>query len=152
MLWRPVLVAESSAPHVARQTSESFVQKVGELESAHLRGEKAEIRFTAEEVNAALDQPVQLKFSGDRMTGQLVSEIQGQKIYLTLGGRLGTNDGYVTFQPDEVRIGNMPLPASLLNGPLQKKLREPAIRERLKLPEYISDLRIENGQLVIEER
>jgi hypothetical protein len=152
MLWRPVLIAQSSTPMTARQTSENFVRKVADLESAHIRGERAEVRFSAEELNAALDQPAQLEFIGDRVTGQLVSEIQGQKVYLTIGGRVSVNEGYVSFQPDEVRVGNMPLPVSLLNRVLQKKLQEPGTREKLKLPDYIADLRIQDGQLVVVER
>lgn len=149
MLWRPALIAQSSSPVAVRQTSQSFATKVGELEAAHLRGETAEVRFSADEIASALDQPGELVFTGDHVTGQLVSEIQGRKVYLTIGGKLGVSDGYVSLQPDEVRIGNMPLPVGLLNSALQKKLHEPSTREKLKLPEYISDLRIEDGQLVV---
>jgi hypothetical protein len=151
MLWRPVLIAQSSV-QTPRTVSESFVRKVGELELAHLRGEKAEVHFSAEEINSALDQPAQLAFVGDRITGQLASEIQGQTVYLTVRGTLGVAEGYLTFQPDEVRVGNMPVPVSLLAGVLQKKLQEPGNREKLKLPDYIAGLRIEDGQLVIQTR
>lgn len=152
MLWRPALIAQSSSPHLEQQSSANMTQKWAELEDAHQRGEKAEVRFTADEISSALDQPAQLEFNGDRITGQLVSEIQGHKVYVTVRGRLGASDGYIDFQPDEVRIGNMPVPVGLLNGALQKKLQEPATREKLKLPEYISDLRIEGGQLVVQAR
>jgi len=151
MLWRPVLIAQSSV-QTPRTVSESFVRKVGELELAHLRGEKAEVHFSAEEINSALDQPAQLAFVGDRITGQLASEIQGQTVYLTVRGTLGVAEGYLTFQPDEVRVGNMPVLVSLLAGVLQKKLQEPGNREKLKLPDYIAGLRIEDGQLVIQTR
>jgi hypothetical protein len=35
---------------------------------------------------------------------------------------------------------------------LQSKLREPENREKMKLPSYVADLRVENGQLVILEK
>lgn len=150
MMWRPALIAQSASPQMDQQSSKNMMQKWAALEDAHLRSEKAEVRFTAAEISSALDQPAQLEFTGDRITGQLASEIQGHKVYVTVRGRLTASDGYVDFQPDEVHIGSMPVPVSLLNGALQKKLQEPATREKLKLPDYISDLRIEDGQLVVQ--
>ena len=150
MMWRPALIAQSASPQAGQQSSANMVQKWAALEDAHQRGEKAEVRFTAAEITSALDQPAQLEFTGDRITGQLASEIQGHKVYVTVRGRLTASDGYVDFQPDEVHIGSMPVPVSLLNGALQKKLQEPATREKLKLPDYISDLRVEDGQLVVQ--
>ncbi len=146
------MIAQSASPQAGQQSSADMMQKWAALEDAHLRGEKAEVRFTAAEISSALDQPAQLEFTGDRITGQLASEIQGHKVYVTVRGRLSASNGYINFQPDEVHIGNMPVPVTLLNGSLQKKLQEPATREKLKLPEYISDLRIEDGQLVVQAR
>jgi hypothetical protein len=55
----------------------------------------------------------------------------------------------VTFDPTGFKIGDMPVPVSLVQVQLNKKFSEPETREKLKLPDYISDMRIENGQLVI---
>jgi hypothetical protein len=42
------------------------------------------------------------------------------------------------------------VPVSLVQETLEKKLSsDPATREKLKLPDYIADLRIENGELVV---
>jgi hypothetical protein len=61
-------------------------------------------------------------------------------------------NGYANFEFTEARIGNLPVPVSLINPQLQNKLQEPEVREKLKLPDYVAGLRIENGQLVVVEK
>ena len=68
------------------------------------------------------------------------------------GGKLGAKDGYVTFDPTEFKIGSLSVPVSLVNERLQQKLAEPENHDKLKLPAFISDLRVENGQLKIKEK
>jgi hypothetical protein len=63
---------------------------------------------------------------------------------------LGSKDGYVDFVPTSFQIGSLSVPVSLVQETLEKKLSsDPATREKLKLPDYIADLRIENGELVV---
>jgi hypothetical protein len=73
-------------------------------------------------------------------------------VYVTLGGKLGAADGYLTFEPAELKIGDLPVPVSILKSRLQSKLAEPETRARLKLPDYVADLRIEDSQLVVVEK
>jgi len=61
-------------------------------------------------------------------------------------------DGYLTFDLDDLKIGDLPVPVSLVRMELQNKLLEPETREKMKLPAYVADLRVENGQLVILEK
>jgi hypothetical protein len=58
-----------------------------------------------------------------------------------------SQDGYVTFDPTEFKVGDFNIPVSLVNSALQKKLAEQ--RDQLKLPDGVSSLRIENSELVI---
>jgi hypothetical protein len=44
------------------------------------------------------------------------------------------------------------MPISAVQAQLDKKLSEPATRDQLKLPEFISGLKIEDGQLVLVEK
>ncbi len=71
-------------------------------------------------------------------------------MYVTVGGRLGAKSGYVTFDPTEFKVGDLNVPVSLVNDQLQKKMEEQ--KDRLKLPDFVADLRVENGQLVIKEK
>lgn len=155
MLRRLAAVAEPLPPDLARASNEQFQTKWMDLQQAHQRGQPTETRFTAEEISAALEYPGeagQVTFSGDRFIGQFIANVSGKNIYVTVEGRLGAADGYVTFEPAELKIGDLPLPNSVVNAPLQTKLSQPETRARLKLPDYISNLRIENSQLVVVEK
>jgi len=89
----------------------------------------------------------QVQLIGDVARGQFTTQVAGQDIYVTLAGHLGSQDGYVTFDPTEFKVGDFNIPVSLVNSALQKKLAEQ--RDQLKLPEGVASLRIENSELVI---
>ena len=74
----------------------------------------------------------QVSMDGDIVRGQFLTQIAGKDVYLTLAGHLGAKDGYATFDATEVKIGDLSIPASLVNDVLQKKLAEQ--RDQLKLP------------------
>ena len=92
----------------------------------------------------------QVSMDGDIVRGQFLTQIAGKDVYLTLAGHLGAKDGYATFDATEVKIGDLSVPASLVNEVLQKKLSEQ--RDQLKLPDNVKDLKIENGELVFVEK
>ena len=92
----------------------------------------------------------QVKLVGDVAQGQFVAQIAGKAVWVTLAGHLGSQDGYVTFDPTEFKVGEFSIPISLVNSALQKKLAEQ--REQLKLPPGIASLRVENGELVITQK
>jgi hypothetical protein len=89
----------------------------------------------------------QLAMDGDIVRGQFLTQIAGKDVYVTLGGHLGAKDGYATFEATEAKIGDLSVPASLVNQALQKKLVEQ--RDQLKLPDNVKDIRVENGELVL---
>ena len=122
------------------------------VEQAKVEGANAAPAQTApgSESEAAPEvRTVQIAFAGDHATGQFVTNFHGKDVYLTVSGRIGAQNGYATFEFTEAKIGDMPVPVSLLNPRLQEKLQEPENHEKLKLPSYVSDLRIENSQLVM---
>jgi hypothetical protein len=92
----------------------------------------------------------EVKLDGDVARGQFVTQVAGKDLYITVAGHLGSQNGYVTFDPTEFKVGEMTIPVSLVNSTLQKKLAER--REQLKLPEGISSLHVENGDLVITQK
>lgn len=92
----------------------------------------------------------QVKLDGDIARGQFVANIAGKDVWVTLAGHLDSQDGYVTFDPTEFKVGEFNIPISLVNSALQKKLAEQ--REQLKLPPGIASLRVEDGQLVITQK
>jgi hypothetical protein len=95
-------------------------------------------------------QDYQISMDGDIVRGQFLTQIAGKDVYLTLAGHLGSKDGYATFDATEVKVGDLSVPASLVNGVLQKKLAEQ--RDQLKLPNNVKDIKVENGELVFVEK
>ena len=92
----------------------------------------------------------QVSMDGDIVRGQFLTQIAGKDVYLTLAGHLGSKDGYATFDATEIKVGDLSVPASLVNGVLQKKLAEQG--DQLKLPDNVKDLKVENGELVLVEK
>src|ERR1700680_97961 len=91
-----------------------------------------------------------VNFEGDVARGQFVTQIGGKDVYVTLAGHLGSKDGYATFDPTEFKVGDLSIPVSMVSGALQKKLGEQ--RDRLKLPNDVGDIKVENGQLVATQK
>ncbi len=178
LLKKPAPVAEPMAMTEVREKAEQFQTRLGDLETSQGQGEHAEARFSAEEVNAAFQQSateqaaaptpaaqakpaappqeappdiqtVKIAFADDHVTGQFATNVYGKDVYLTISGRLGAKDGYATFEFTEAKIDSLPVPVSLLNPQLREKLQQPENREKLKLPAFVSDLRVEKGQLVV---
>jgi hypothetical protein len=162
-----------------QQKMDQFSQEVGQAAPAGgsyqaasaSSGPKAEVHLNSQEVGAALAQAngnaeltpnsnvgsgaptikdQLVSFEGDVVHGQFLAEVAGKDVWVTISGHLGAKDGYATFDPTEFKVGDMSVPVSMVNPSLQKKLAEQ--RDRLKLPDYIGDLRVQGGELVIWQK
>jgi hypothetical protein len=92
----------------------------------------------------------QVSFDGDVAHGQFLTQIAGKDVWVTLSGHLGAKDGYATFDPTEFKVGDLNVPVSLVNDALQKRLNEQ--RDRLKLPDNVGGMKVENGELVMTQK
>lgn len=90
----------------------------------------------------------QVSLDGDLVHGQFLTEIGGKDVWITISGHIGERDGYATFDPTEFKVGDLNVPVSLVNPTLQKKLAEQ--RDRLKLPDNVGNMKVENGELVMQ--
>jgi hypothetical protein len=90
----------------------------------------------------------QVSFDGDLVHGQFLVEIAGKDVWVTVSGHLGEKDGYATFEPTDFKVGDLSVPVSVVNPALQKKLAEQ--RDRLKLPDNVGSMKVENGELVMQ--
>lgn len=153
-----------------------FETKVEQLAAAREQGDSgAEVRFTSSEVNAELAKSetviapeallpkeavgqvpkvndTRVSFEDDKVVGYFQSELYGKAVYVTVAGRLGAENGYVTFEPTGFKIGELTIPVSLVDPVLQRKLAEPENREKLKLPGFVAGLRVESGQLLVVQK
>lgn len=135
---------------------------------------KAEVHINSDEIGAVLAQSLgnagtagltpdtnlgsgaptikdqQVSFDGDQVHGQFLTQIAGKDVWITVSGHIGEKDGYATFDPTEFKVGDLSVPVSLVNPALQKKLAEQ--RDRMKLPDNVGGMKIENGELVMQQK
>jgi hypothetical protein len=74
----------------------------------------------------------QVSMDGDIVHGKFLTEIAGKDVWVTISGHMGEKDGYATFDPTEIKVGDMNVPVSLVNPALQRKMAEE--HDRLKIP------------------
>ena len=182
VLKKPQPVAQPQPVAAAAANAQSFQDKLQQLDAVKQPGQApAEVHLSSNEVSAAIAQasgviplaagsssaPVsspdvasttgqpeikdyQVNFNGDIARGQFLTQVAGKDVWVTLAGHLGSQDGYATFDPTEFKVGDLNVPVSLVNDALQKKLTEQ--RDRLKLPDNVSGIKVENGELVMTQK
>jgi hypothetical protein len=91
-----------------------------------------------------------VSFEGDVVHGQFLTQIAGKDVWVTVSGHIGQKDGYATFEPTEFKVGDLSVPVSLVNPALQKKLAEE--HDRMKLPDFVGDVKVKNSELVMQEK
>jgi hypothetical protein len=160
--------ANPSQPDVTANSQSSDTQ-ASTRDSAGGGGGKAEAHINSDEINAVLAQALgtagltpdsnigtdappikdqRISFDGDLVHGQFLTEIAGKDVWITISGHIGEQGGYATFDPTEFKVGDLDVPVSLVNPALQKKLLEQ--RDRLKLPDNVGGLKVDNSQLVMQ--
>lgn len=176
VIKKPQPVAQPQTPEMAAANALSFEQKLEQLEKPkEPDAPAAEVRITSNEVGAALAQSAgkipaapgqltpnsdlgsmpnildqQVSFDGDQVHGQFLTTMAGKNVWVTVSGHLGSKDGYATFEPSEFKVGDMSIPVSLVNDALQKQLASQ--RDRLKLPDNVGELKVQNGELVLTQK
>jgi len=91
---------------------------------------------------------VKVTMEGDQVHAYVVFDLHGKDMTVDLVGKLGAQDGYLKFEPVSGKIGSLPIPQSALESAVRQLMESPENRDKLKLPSDVSDLHIENGQLV----
>jgi hypothetical protein len=150
---------------VNAQDAKSFDEKIMSLELAHQQGASQTAHITETELTSKLQQGIDegasnaqgsvvlkaasVHLEGDGFIGIFTVNASGKELYLTITGTLGVLDGRVQIQPTAARLGSLPIPAPAFRSLLQKQFDSPDARERLRLPDFIKDVRIENGELIV---
>jgi hypothetical protein len=95
---------------------------------------------------------VKVQLIDDRARAYVVLDFHGKDLTLQLEGRLRSSAGYLRFEPVSGQFGSLPIPQSALQSAVQKMMDSPDNRDKFRLPPEVSDLRIENGQVVLTYR
>jgi len=167
----PASVSGSSGNYQATPSGNQQTTSSGSQSSSQ---PKVEVHIKSDEIGAALAQALgaagsgqlspdsnlgsgaptikdqQVSFEGDVVHGQFLTEVAGKDVWVTVSGHLASKDGYATFEPTEFKVGDLNVPISLVNPALQKKLAEQ--HDRLKLPEFVGDVKVQNGELVMQQK
>jgi hypothetical protein len=93
---------------------------------------------------------VKVDMVGDLVKAYVIFDFHGKDISLELDGHLSSENGFVKFEPVSGRLGSLPLPQSTLNAAVEKMMASPENRDKLRLPPDISDIKIVDGQAVIQ--
>ena len=164
-----------AAPHEQPSQDSAMAQSSPSANAPQAKPSPGQVRITSDEVTAALAQASgaipaaagqvsadsdlgsmpnildqQVSFDGDQAHGQFLVNVAGKNVWITVSGHLGSKDGYATFEPSEFKVGDLNIPVSLVNGPLQQRLSEQ--RDKLKLPDNVGGIQVENGQLVLTQK
>jgi hypothetical protein len=155
------------------QTSQSATAPLS-FSAPATQNPKAEVHINSSEISAVLAQSLgnagisgltpdsnvgsgapnikdqKVDFDGDVVHGQFLTEIAGKDVWITISGHIGQKDGYATFDPTEFKVGDLSVPVSLVNPALQKKLSEE--RDRMKLPDNVGNVKVENNELVMQQK
>jgi hypothetical protein len=158
----------------AQSAASSQASPVTTAASPATPASKAEVRINSEEISAVLAQALgnagtagltpnssvgsgaptikdqKVDFDGDVVHGQFLTEIAGKDVWITISGHIGQKDGFATFDPTEFKVGDLNVPVSLVNPALQKKLSEE--RDRLKLPDNVGNVKVQNSELVMQQK
>jgi hypothetical protein len=159
-----------SAESQTGPSSSSFLSSPG----GTVQGSKAELHLNSDEIGAALTQALgaaatgslspdtnvgssapsikdqHISMEGDVAHGQFLTQIAGKDVWITVSGHLGQKDGYATFDPTEFKVGDLDIPVSLVKPALEKKMQEE--RDRLKLPDYVGDMKVKDSELVMTQK
>lgn len=166
--------AETQQSTQANESTQTSQAATSQTSSSVAPNSKAEVHINSEEISAVLAQSLgnagaagltpnsnvgsgaptikdqKVDFDGDVVHGQFLTEIAGKDVWVTISGHIGQKDGYATFDPTEFKVGDLNVPVSLVNPALQKKLSEE--RDRLKLPDNVGNVKVENSELVMKQK
>jgi len=116
-----------------------------EVNSVVARMVQASLRQSQHVPDRASVRQLTIKLRNDILQAHFVLGIRETEVAFDMEGQLYTADGRLKFDPLSGRIGDLPVPRSILASAATKLLNSPAAHDRTVLPENISDLRVQNG-------
>lgn len=92
---------------------------------------------------------LRFKMQDDRIHLYVAFRYYGKMLTLSLSGKVRVENQQLRLDADSGRFGSLPLPGSVLERAMRKVFDSPENREKFRLPEYIQDVRIEDGHMVL---
>jgi hypothetical protein len=142
---RQNLQVEGSSPAPSAAASDSSATSDGAPAADPLAGMG---QMTQEQVASSV-KDVKVDMDGDLIKAHIIFDLHGQDMSLDLDGHLVSENGYLKFEPVDGKLGPLPLPQSVLDAAVDKLMSSPENRDKMKLPDDINDIQIQNGQAVV---
>jgi len=136
--------ANAAVGSVSTATAETPASRI-ESDAAALASSDPQ---TLEQVQSSV-KDVKVDMEGSLVKAYVIFDFHGRDLSLELDGHLGSENGYVKFEPVAGKLGSLPLPQSTLDSAVAKMMSSPENREKLKLPNDISDVQIVDGKAVV---
>ena len=172
MLRRAPSPQMTLSPQAERSAEEKLATLAAASAPSLSPGEPRRIALTEEELNSflaarllpgggaepSLEQvkgsvrDLKVRLAGDRVNAFVLFNLAGKDLTLQLEGRLRVVNGYVRFEPTGGSMGDFPLPQSALDAAISRLFDNPENHESFRVPPEIRDIRVENGELVIERQ
>lgn len=89
-----------------------------------------------------------IKLLGNQMQAYIFLDYKGQKLTLQLTGKLHAVNGYLQFEPESGKVGELPIPKSRLEAAGRQMMNAPGKNSQYRLPANISDIRVEDSKLI----
>jgi len=131
-------------------------------ESGVVNADEAEINSTLEHylraapattgTNQAKVQDMKLNLVGDRLRLYVLLNVKNKNLSVLLQGKLTTANGYLNFEPESGKIGDLPIPGSWLRKTMNQLMENPESRKALQLPSNLNDVHVESGKMVVTYR
>lgn len=92
---------------------------------------------------------LRIKLRNDRVHVYVAFRLYGKMLTLSLDGTAHVENRQIHLDADSGRLGSLPLPNIVLARAMRKVFDAPENREKFLLPDYIQDVRIEDGTVVL---
>ncbi len=154
---------------VSPQAARSLETKLARLERASLAKKPIRVEITQEELHSLIAEQlgeikadeeyakkniklddIQMRFEGDKLKRVVTMKIKGKPVYLSLSGGVSVVEGILTLNPDEAKIGKLPVSVKTVQRVLKRAEKEKGNLAFLALPTGVRDVRVEEGKLILE--
>jgi hypothetical protein len=93
---------------------------------------------------------VRVALIGEQIRTHLRFQLYGKEMSFELQGRLFARDGYLHLEPTAGKLGCFPIPTISLSAAAARLFDSPQNREKFRLPDYISDVAVQGGKLLVQ--
>lgn len=162
------VVPSRRAVRVGPEAAHSFDQKLQSLERASSKGRSGKVSITETELNSKLQEilqgsrpsvvyaptlrPTAVRLVGNALVLDATALNRAGERQVVIVGTVGVRDHRLEFSPTASFAGATSIPLVALGPNLWGWLNSPEMVHYLALPEWIKDVGVEQGELVVRSR